>query len=131
MLKSKRALLLLSARYLSDDHFWFSLFHEAGHLILHGEELNIEGNGPPVSPKREAEANEFAQEVILGPQGEAALRLLPINKFAIARFARRCNVSKGLIVGQLQNRRRISHGRFDGFKIRYKVADFTRESALA
>jgi hypothetical protein len=30
-----RATLVMSFRYLTDDHFWFTLFHEIGHLILH------------------------------------------------------------------------------------------------
>ena len=127
MLESKRALLLLSARFLSDDHFWFSFFHEAGHLVLHGEALNIEGTDS-ASPEKEAEANEFAQKIILDPEGEASLASIPMNKFAIARLARRCNVSKGLIVGQLQNRNRLSQSGFNWFKARYKVADFIREN---
>ena len=131
MLKSRRGLLFLSARFLSDDHFWFSFFHEAGHLILHGEQLNIEGANGRVSLGKEAEANAFAQEIILGPQGEPALQSLQINKFAIARFARRCGVSKGLIVGQLQNRKRLSPARFNGFKIRYRAAEFTHGTPRA
>jgi Zn-dependent peptidase ImmA (M78 family)/plasmid maintenance system antidote protein VapI len=129
MLESKRALLLLSARFLSDDHFWFSFFHEAGHLVLHGEELNIEEAGSFL-PEREAEANEFAQGIILDPEGEEALKSVPINKFAIARLARRCNVSKGIIVGQLQNGNRLPKTSFNWFKNRYKVADFTPENEL-
>ena len=130
VLESKRALLLLSARFLSDDHFWFSFFHEAAHLVLHGEDLNIEGAGP-VSSQKEAEANEFTQEVILDPEGEKALASIPMNKFAIARLARRCNVSKGVIVGQLQNRNRLSQTSFNWFKARYRAADFTLENELA
>ncbi len=128
-LESGRGLLLLSARFLSDDQFWFSFFHEAAHLILHGAELRIESEG--MTSRQESEANKFAQDVILGPHGEAALNALPINKFAIARFARRCGVSPGIIVGQLQNRKRLSPGRFNPFKVRYKVADFIRGSAQA
>jgi HTH-type transcriptional regulator/antitoxin HigA len=124
MLESGCALLLLSARFLSDDHFWFSFFHEAGHLVLHGPELNIEGTGAG-SLKKEMEANEFAQKIILDPEGEQALRSVAINKFAVARFAKRCGVSAGLIVGQLQNRERLSPDKFNAFKIRYKVADFS------
>lgn len=130
MLESKRALLLLSARFLSDDHFWFSFFHEAGHLVLHGEELNIEEDDS-VSPEKEIEANEFAQKIILDPEGEEALKSVPLNKFSIARLARRCNISKGVIVGQLQNRNRISQTRFNWFKARYKVADFNLGNDLA
>lgn len=127
MLESRKALLLLSARFLSDDHFWFSFFHEAGHLVLHGGELTVESEDS-CSSKKETQANEFAQEIILHPEGEDALRSLPINKFAIARFAKHCDVSPGIIVGQLQNRNRLSHGRFNKFKTYYKVADLTRET---
>jgi len=128
-LESGRGLLLLSARFLSDDHFWFSFFHEAAHLILHGVELRIEGEGLSGTSTQETEANQFAQRILLEPHGESALKALPINKFAIARFARRCGVSPGIIVGQLQNKKRLSPGRFNAFKTRYKVADFTRGSA--
>jgi Zn-dependent peptidase ImmA (M78 family)/plasmid maintenance system antidote protein VapI len=127
MLEYKRALLLLSARFLSDDHFWFSFFHEAGHLVLHGESLNIEAQCSLPS-EREVEANLFAQKIILAPEGEDALRSLPINKFSIGRLAKRCGVSPGIIVGQLQNRDRVSPSRFNGLKVRYKVADFNREN---
>jgi plasmid maintenance system antidote protein VapI len=130
-LESGRGLLLLSARFLSDDHFWFSFFHEAAHLILHGAELRIEGEGLSGTSTQEAEANQFAQKIILEPHGESELKALPINKFAIARFARRCGVSPGMIVGQLQNKKRLSSGRFNAFKTRYKAADFIRGSAQA
>ena len=130
-LASGRVLLLLSARFLSDDHFWFSFFHEAAHLVLHGAELRIEGEGLSGASIQEGEANEFAQRIILEPEGEAALRGLPINKFAIARFARKCGVSPGIIVGQLQNRDRLSPGRFGAFKTRYRAADFIHGSARA
>ena len=33
-LSENKALLQLSSRYLTDDHFWFTFFHEAGHLLL-------------------------------------------------------------------------------------------------
>lgn len=130
-LDSGRPLLLLSARFLSDDHFWFSFFHEAAHLILHDAELRIEGEGLSGTSIQEAEANQFAQKILIEPQGETALEALPINKFAIARFARKCGVSPGIIVGQLQNRKRLSPGRFGAFKTRYAAADFTRGSARA
>ena len=31
----------LSCRYLSDDQFWFTLFHEIGHLLLHYDKMPI------------------------------------------------------------------------------------------
>ena len=55
-----KALLILSFRYLSDDHFWFSLFHEAGHLLHHGNKsLFLEGVDKSTTLE-EMEANNFA-----------------------------------------------------------------------
>jgi Zn-dependent peptidase ImmA (M78 family)/plasmid maintenance system antidote protein VapI len=117
-LENDRALLLLSGRFLSDDQFWFSFFHEAAHLILHkGSYVEEDEN---TLPELEAEANSFAQSLILSPQTEASLETLPKNKFAIARFAKRCGVSPGVIVGQLQNRGRIPQGAYNALKVRYE-----------
>ena len=124
MLSKKKALLLLSARFLSDDQFWFSFFHEAGHLVLHENEPHIEQHGAS-TPEQEAEANAFAQKLILEPAGEGVLRDMKISPLSIARLARQCNISNGLVVGQLQNRGRISPKLFTKFKIRYKSSSFT------
>jgi HTH-type transcriptional regulator / antitoxin HigA len=124
MLCQDKALLLLSARFLSDDQFWFSFFHEAGHLVLHGDELHIEYEGA-ASPKQEAEANLFAEKIILEPVGNAALNTIKVSPLSIARFARQCNVSAGIIVGQLQHKGRISTKLFNRFKTRYSASSFT------
>jgi HTH-type transcriptional regulator/antitoxin HigA len=124
MLSKDKALLLLSARFLSDDQFWFSFFHEAGHLVLHGGEPHIECESDLTS-KQEVEANQFAEKIIMEPAGEAALETVTINPFSIARLARQCSVSNGVIVGQLQHRGRISAKLFTRFKIRYSASSFT------
>jgi addiction module HigA family antidote len=53
-----KALVQLSFRYLRDDIFWFTFFHECGHIALHGKKiLFLEGKG--VDGKDEDEANKF------------------------------------------------------------------------
>ena len=123
MVRKDKALLLLSARFLADDQFWFSFFHEAGHLVLHGDEPHIEHEGA-TTPRQEVEANQFAEEIILEPVGEAALEGMRVNPFSIARLARQCDVSPGLIVGQLQHRGKISPKLFNRFKTRYGAGSF-------
>lgn len=123
ILENGTALLLLSARFLSDDQFWFSFFHEAGHLMLHTDKDCVEEKGADITAIEE-EANAFAQQVILAPLGEERLSALSFNKFSIARFARGCNVSAGVIVGQLQHRTN-KHSAFNPMKIRYAVKDFS------
>jgi len=94
----------MSFRYLSDDHFWFAFFHEAGHLLLHGESsIFLEGEGR-LSTAEEEEANGFAANMLIPVEYRDELLKLPANGVVIMRFARRVGVSPGIVVGQLQKR---------------------------
>src|SRR5262249_30908936 len=60
-------MILLSGRYRRDDHFWFTFYHEAGHLMLHRERLFFIDNPPDddVTSQEESEANEFAEKLLI------------------------------------------------------------------
>lgn len=114
-----RALLLLSFRFLSDDHFWFSFFHEAGHLLLHAARRTfLEGLG--VTTVEEEEANDFAAAVLVPPRFHADLFKLRPELKEIARFAREIGVSPGIVVGQLQHHRRVAKNHWNGLKVRFE-----------
>jgi HTH-type transcriptional regulator / antitoxin HigA len=118
-----KALLLLSFRYLTDDHFWFSFFHEAGHLLLHGEKgFFLEGVDTP-STTEEEEANEFAARTLVPPEFQPTLFKLRANSRELIRFAMRVGVSPGIIVGQLQHLGRIGYEQLNGLKRRFKWMD--------
>jgi hypothetical protein len=40
-----KALIQLSLRHKSDDHLWFSLFHEAAHILLHSKKETFINTG--------------------------------------------------------------------------------------
>ena len=40
-LSPHKPVILLSARHKTDDHLWYSLFHEAAHILLHDNELTF------------------------------------------------------------------------------------------
>jgi len=103
-LSSNKALLALSLRYKTDDQLWFSFFHEAGHILLHGKknafvdevtvELNVE----------EEEANQFAAELLIPPsEYERFINRNEYTPSAIRSFAEEINVSPGIVVGRLQH----------------------------
>ena len=119
-----KALLLLSFRYLSDDQFWFTFFHEAGHLLLHGaESIFLEGLDSEASIQ-ESEANEFAEEVLIPIEAKDGLLTLPPNDMrAIIRFAKRIGVSPGIVVGQLQHHGKVRRNHFNGLKRRFQWSD--------
>ncbi len=119
-ISSDKALMLLSFRYLSDDQFWFTVFHEAGHLLLHAKDgVFLEGVADSTE-KAEAEANNFALSALFTKAGLEQLKTLTLTNLSIARFARRLGISAGLVVGQLQKMERIPFKHFNFLKRHYK-----------
>jgi HTH-type transcriptional regulator / antitoxin HigA len=120
-LSSEKALLLLSFRYLSDDHFWFTFFHEAGHLLLHNQKaLFLEGHDVPAAKEEEEEeANKFAADILIPARFRKEMLNLPVNGFVIMRFAKVVGVSPGIVVGQLQYHGRFTHRQLNNLKRRF------------
>jgi len=105
-LSPDKALIQLSLRYKSDDQLWFTLFHEAGHILLHGKrEVFLEDDG--MDGVKEREADEFATRALIPPNSLA--RFLQgvkpgyISKQAIRQFASEIGVAPGIVVGRLQH----------------------------
>ena len=120
-LSPTKALLLLSFRYLSDDHFWFTFFHEAGHLILHGRKaLFLEGG--KASSAEEREANEFSARVLVPSEFQSALERLNVERHEIRNFAKTIGVSPGIVLGQLQYRGKARPNQLSNLKARFRWA---------
>lgn len=110
----------LSFRYLSDDQFWFSLFHEIAHLLLHYEKMPILENTELTEDEYEREANEFASQVIVPMPYREELLSLGGSRFPIIKFAKKVGVAPGLIVGQLQHEGLIRFSQMQHLKRRYR-----------
>ncbi|RMX08182.1 ImmA/IrrE family metallo-endopeptidase [Corticibacter populi] len=122
-LHSEQALMQLSFRYLADDQFWFTVFHEIGHLLLHAhDELFLEGLEDR-SNEAEREADEFALDTLFEKVGADALDKVEPSLLGIKRLARRAGISDGIVVGQLQRRERVPYSHFNKLKARYAWAD--------
>ena len=109
-IRPDRAMILLSFRYRSDDQFWFTVFHEMGHLILHGSESFVDKDDMP-DDNCEREANQFATSMIVPPDRWPEFENLRSEHKAITRFAVSVGVSPGLVLGQMQHRGRVSSDR--------------------
>jgi Zn-dependent peptidase ImmA (M78 family) len=122
-LASGRPMILLSGRHLTDDHFWFTFYHEAGHLLLHGQKFvfvdSLEDDDG-LSGKEEDQANQFASDLLVPPEHQPEMMKLTANKMAVMRFARRIGISRGVIVGQLQHRGIIPRKYLNGLKFQFK-----------
>jgi Zn-dependent peptidase ImmA (M78 family) len=124
-LAADKPMLLLSGRHLSDDHFWFTFYHEAGHLILHGGKfIFVDGLADDsLSDREEDEANQFAGDFLVPPEHQAEMLRLTANKMDVMRFARRIGISRGVVVGQLQHRGVIGPDKLNHLKHRFQWAD--------
>lgn len=113
----------LSFRYLSDDQFWFTLFHEIAHLILHFDKMPFFENSHQGEEKYELEANEFATKVIVPMQYREELLSLGGSRFPIIGFAKKIGIAPGLVVGQLQHEGIIGFNQMQHLKRRYRWAN--------
>jgi plasmid maintenance system antidote protein VapI/Zn-dependent peptidase ImmA (M78 family) len=103
-----KALIQLSCRYKSNDHFWFTFFHECAHVLLHGKKDGFLESKEDASALEEDQANEFAaNHLIPRPSLNAFMRRRPIAKEDILEFADQEGIAPGIVVAQLQKHRRL------------------------
>jgi HTH-type transcriptional regulator/antitoxin HigA len=97
-----KALIQLSFRYRTDDHLWFTFFHEIAHILRHGKtDVWIEATSSPENP-REAEADGFARDILI-PRAEAKQLPALKNLDDVQRFADGIGIAPGIVVGRLQH----------------------------
>lgn len=120
----EKALIMISTSNGKDvGKFWFNLFHELGHLLLHSKkEFHIDLEGYNASLETEKEADDFAQKMLLpnftikelfekgGSIGESIIRISKEN-----------NVSPAILAG------RITHELKDNKKIYIAMNQFLKE----
>jgi len=122
---SNKAVIQLSLRYRSNDHLWFTFFHEAGHILLHGkkdlfiERTNKGNNG--LDEEKEAEANHFAQNELIPSRAlDKFIQGGGWTKAAIRAFANQVGIAPGIVVGQLQHRGVLDYQYCNDLKYFYK-----------
>ena len=121
-LGSQKALIQLSDRYKTNDHFWFSFFHEAGHILLHGKRtLFLEGQDKDIRDKiKEKEADVFAANFLIAPRDwQRFIANNSLSKKAINQFAEQLGIHPGIIVGRMQHEQIISYQNCNDLKDKY------------
>ncbi|GEP02262.1 ImmA/IrrE family metallo-endopeptidase [Methylobacterium oxalidis] len=114
-----KAMIILSFRHLSDDHFWFTFFHEAGHLLLHGPEHTYVDGDESENTEKETEADAFSAGVLIPPERTEAMADLRARSEEIMRFAVSLSIAPGIVVGQLQKMGMLDYKQFSWLKRRY------------
>ncbi|MBC7699809.1 helix-turn-helix domain-containing protein [Aquabacterium sp.] len=106
-----KPLIQLSLLGKWNDGFWFSFFHEVGHILKHPTRavfLDDASSGDAIQSAEEQEANRFATDVLIPRARQAELASLPLNQASVVAFAQSLGVHPGIVVGQLQHRQLIN-----------------------
>lgn len=121
-LYSERAMAVLSCRYLSDDHFWFTFFHELAHLLLHGPTATFVDTEIAPTDEKEGQANEFAATTLIPAARHEEMLCLRGGK-QVLRFAASLGIAPGIVVGQMQHQKLLGPGSLNFLKRRYTWDD--------
>lgn len=107
---SDKAMIILSLRHKMEDHFWFSFFHEAAHILLHGKTEIFIDDTCTITSKKEIEADTFASNILIPPKKLSQyLANEKVSKASVCSFAEKINLSPGILVGRLQHDKIISY----------------------
>lgn len=141
-----RALIQLSLRYKTDDHLWFTFFHEAGHILKHGKrEIFLESEtadqdkeneandfavleGETVDEDKENEADSFAADMLIPAQqlNDFLAQICSIrypSTETIMQFASKIGIAPSIVVGRLQHDRRVPHTHYNKLKGKLEWAE--------
>lgn len=137
-----RAVLQLSIRGSYADIFWFSLFHELGHLLLHGKRTIVEGivEGATKAQavgqtggqgedndgyrRMERDADTFAQNALIPPNDYGQLlRHGTLTAEHLTAFAAQQGIAVGIVVGRLQREKYITYQQHHALRKRYAWTD--------
>lgn len=118
-------IIQITDRYKSNDQFWFTFFHEAGHILLHGKkDIFLEQfEGYDNDEKKESEADHFASEWLLP---SSFLDNLPenITDKEIKDIARDAQIHPGIVIGRLQRLGKVLYSYGEHFKFKVDLQYF-------
>lgn len=121
-LTKDKALIQVSLKYKSDDQLWFTMFHEAGHILLHPKKPVFVDYGYSDETTEEKEANAFARDRLIPPSFRARLPYLRTRPQILA-FAEQIGISAGIVVGRLQFDGLVYQSAFNDLKRKFDWGD--------
>lgn len=109
----------LTVRGKDADKFWFSLFHELGHILL--GHIN-QPNG--TTKEDEKAADSFAKETLIPTEEFNAFTTQnDFSKAAICAFTQEEHILCGIVVGRLQKEGFINYNRCNDLKTKYALSE--------
>lgn len=112
---SKKIVVGLTLRGKDADRFWFSLFHEIGHIV--NGHLNKMGGLTEID---EQVSDKFAKDALITPEDyESFIEQGSINYDSVKKFADRIGIDPGIVVGRLQKEGLLQYNQLNDLKTQY------------
>ncbi|MCF0135368.1 MAG: helix-turn-helix domain-containing protein [Lachnospiraceae bacterium] len=117
-MEGNKIVLGLTARGKDADIFWFSLFHELGHIVL-GHIGLINGT----TNTDELEADRWAREALI-PSDSFQIFIEEGNysSASVLAYAAALGIAPGIVVGRMQHEGCIDHSALNNLKAHYEIA---------
>ncbi|WP_323591558.1 HigA family addiction module antitoxin [Aliarcobacter butzleri] len=122
-LDNEKAVIAMTLRGSYSDIFWFSFFHEIGHILLHPKrEVFLENECVDAKlEKQEDEANEFASETLINEKEYNKFVLKnDFSKNSVVNFAQQLRTKTSIVVGRLMHDKIIHFGNYKLLSLRDK-----------
>ena len=113
--------MTLTIRGAYADIFWFSLFHELGHLVNGDVGKNSKFLDDGNDKEKEEKADIFAKDSLINPVdysvfvGEQNFTIESIKRFSASQ-----RVMPYIVIGRLQKEKRLRYDQYNEYKLRYK-----------
>ncbi|MEA3521699.1 MAG: HigA family addiction module antitoxin [Campylobacterota bacterium] len=124
-LDNDKAVIAMTLRGGFSDIFWFSFFHEVGHILLHPKrEVFLEdGYSDTKLQKQEDEADKFANEILINQKEyEKFISKNDFSKSGVLIFSKYLEVKPSVVVGRLMHDKYIEFNNYQlsSLRDRYK-----------
>lgn len=114
-------LIQLSVRHKTNDHLWFTLFHEAAHVLLHSKDYVFIDTDQDQIAGFDAEADEWASDFLIARSDwNDFVSDGHFNEWAVRSFANRQGIAPAIVVGRLQRERLVPWSWLNHLKARMR-----------
>ena len=116
--------MVITPRGKVADIFWFSVFHELGH-IFNGDVRKVGYIDSGSDCMQEKKADVFAKDALIEPNAYSAFILN--NDFSIGQicaFAKSQKVMPYTVIGRLQKEKRIGWSEYSKYKVQYNWTEW-------
>lgn len=118
----KSVMMMVNDRRLYADSFWFTLLHEAGHIMYGDFGISFAGETGDIEKK----ADDFAEDRLIEPSAYKSFLRASRGRFTtknISEFAESIDRDPGIVLGRLENDGYVAHrNNLQSLKCKYCVS---------